>query len=170
MTPHSLYHEGVRHVRLLLLDVDGVLTDGRLYYDAEGRVLKAFDVRDGVGIHRLHRSGVLTGVISGREDTAARRRAEELGMAIVLLGEPSKGRAVDRILAERRLDPDDVAFVGDDIPDIPALAKVGVPIAVADAHPDVLAVARYVTKAPGGRGAVREVADAILGRTDEEDA
>ena len=153
----------MKGVRLLLMDVDGVLTDGRLYFGADGCVLKAFDVKDGMGIANLHRAGVQTGVISGRDDALVRRRAEDLGMAVVVLGEASKGAAVERVLEERGLPRDAVAFLGDDVNDLPAMMKVGVPLAVSDAHPEVLSFVSYVTRARGGRGAVREVCDAILG-------
>lgn len=163
MTPHLVHHDALKGVKLLLMDVDGVMTDGRLWFGADGVARKAFHVRDGMGISNLHRAGVLTGMVSGRDDVAARRRAEELGMAIVILGETRKGSAVERILSERGLPPEAVAFLGDDVNDLPAMMKVGLPLAVADAHSEVRSFVRYVTRANGGAGAVREVADAILG-------
>lgn len=161
-----VHHEAVKNVRLLLMDVDGVLTDGRLYFgvvDDRPAAFKAFHVRDGLGISLLHRAGIQTGIVSGRSDAYVRRRAEELGMAIVVLGEKSKGSAVEKILASHGVPREEVAFVADDVNDIPALSKVGVTIAVADAHPDVLSFVQLQTRAPGGNGAVREIADAILG-------
>lgn len=159
-----LIHAGaVAQIKLLLLDVDGVLTDGRLYCNGDGTTTKAFHVRDGMGIYLLHQAGIETGIISGRDDLSVRKRAEELGIGIVVLGEGRKGQVVERLLKERNLQPSQSAFLGDDVNDLPALAKVGVPIAVADAHPDVLSYVRYVTRSCGGQGAVREVADAILG-------
>lgn len=174
MRPHVVHPDALKGVRLFLMDVDGVLTDGRLYFGGAGSgegAMKAFHVRDGMGIANLHRAGILTGVVSGRADPATRQRAEELGMAIVSLGEERKGHAVARILAEHGLSPHEVAYLGDDVNDLPAMMKVGLPLAVADAHPEVLSFVRYVTRARGGEGAVREVADAILGveRALEED-
>lgn len=163
MTPHTIHPAAVSGIKLLLMDVDGVLTDGKLYFGPEGCALKAFSVRDGMGIANLHRAGVLTGVISGRDEEGVRRRAEELGMAVVVLGEASKGTAVERLLEERGLPSSAVAFIGDDVNDLPAMMKVGVTIAVADAHPEVRSFVQYVTRADGGDGAVREVCDAILG-------
>ncbi len=173
MIPPVIHENAARGIRLLLLDVDGVLTDGRLYYGNDGEEVKAFHVRDGLGITLLHRAGVETGIVSGRADACVRRRAEELGISIIVLGEERKGTAVKRIMAERGLAREAVAFLADDVNDLPALSEVGVPIAVADAHPDVMSFARYTTRAPGGCGAVREVADAILGvgqALGEEDA
>lgn len=172
MTPFPIHPAAVQHVKLLLLDVDGVLTDGRLYYGPEGLLTKAFHVRDGMGITLLHRAGIQTGIVSGRNDPLVRRRAEELGITAIILGEDSKGQAVTRLIDEREIDREAVAFLGDDVNDLPALSKVGVPIGVADAHPDVLSFVRYVTRLRGGQGAVREVADAIMGvgETDDMDA
>ncbi len=163
MNPPLIHAGAVDQVKLLLLDVDGVLTDGRLYFGPDGTALKAFHVKDGLGITLLHRAGVETGIISGRNDPLVRHRAEELGIGTVILGENRKGPVVERLIEERGLEPSESAFIADDVNDLPALAKVGVPIAVADAHPDVLSFVRYVTRAAGGLGAVREVADAILG-------
>lgn len=170
MSPHTIHPEAVRNVKLLLMDVDGVLTDGRLFIDAEGRVTKAFHARDGFGITLLHRAGIETGVVSGRNDPATKHRIEELGMTVVGLGEKSKGNAVDAFVSKRGLSPSEVAYIGDDVNDVPALTRVGISIAVANAHPEVLECVRYVTSSPGGHGAVREVADAILGVGREEDA
>lgn len=163
MIPPLLTPEAVQGVRLLLLDVDGVLTDGRLYFGRDGAAHKAFHVRDGLGIALLHRAGIETGIISGRDDAYVRERADELGMTIIRIGEPSKGHVLEEVLRERHLPREVVAYVGDDVNDVPALTRVGIPIAVADAHPDVFPCVRFVTRARGGRGAVREVADAILG-------
>jgi len=144
------------------MDVDGVLTDGRLYVGQDGTTFKSFFVRDGLGIKLLHQAGVETGVVSGRSDAYVRDRAEELGMSVVLLGQDDKAKAIDAILAERQLAAAHVAFLGDDVIDLPAMRRVGVAIAVADAHDEALAGASFVTRFPGGRGAVREVADLIL--------
>lgn len=160
--PAPLEDRALAGIRLFLMDVDGVLTDGRLYYGDDGVRMKAFHVRDGLGLALLRRHGVATGVISGRDELFVRRRAEELGMAVIRLGIEDKAAAVAEELAALGLPPECVAYLGDDVNDAPALARVGVPIAVADAHPDLLPHARFATRTPGGQGAVREVADAIL--------
>lgn len=165
MKPLFSQHPAAHRVRLLLLDVDGVLTDGKLYFGADGFATKAFHVRDGLGLAMLRKAGVLTGIVSGRSEVFVERRATELGMRFVRLGIEDKAAAVSAIVSEANLAPDDVAFMGDDVNDIPAFAMVGVSIAVADAHPRALAAASFVTAAVGGAGAVREVADAILSAT-----
>lgn len=163
MIPGPPEHDALKDVRLLLLDVDGVLTDGRLYFGAGEHAAKCFHVRDGLGITLLHRADVLTGIVSGRAEDFVRRRAEELRMREIHLGSNEKGAVVDEILARTGVAAAQTAFLADDVNDLPALARVGVPIAVADAHPDILPFVRFRTRVGGGRGAVREVADAILG-------
>jgi len=163
MSPTPLNAEVMRSVELLLLDVDGVLTDGKLYFGANNHVSKSFHVRDGLGIALLQRAGVTTGLISGRAEDFVRRRAEELRMPEIHLGVKDKGPLIDEVIARVGVVRERVAFVGDDINDIPALLRVGVPIAVADCHVGLLDYARYQTVASGGHGAVREIADAILG-------
>ena len=163
MRPAPMDPAVMRSVELLLLDVDGVLTDGRLYFGANNHMSKSFLVRDGLGIALLHRVGVKTGLVSGRAEDFVRRRAEELRMAEIHLGVKHKGPLIDEIIARLGVDRERVAFVGDDVNDLPALARVGVPIAVADAHVGLVSRVRFQTRASGGQGAVREVADAILG-------
>lgn len=163
MTPPLVSHAALKGIRLLLLDVDGVLTDGGLYYGADGQVTKRFHVHDGLGLALLRRAGVAVGVITGRTDESVRRRAADLNLDIVMLGVADKGAAVTSVLAERGLAADEVAFVGDDVNDLPAMTRVGVSIAVANAHATVLAQAGLTTRRRGGDGAVREIADAILG-------
>lgn len=163
MTRPPPEHEDLKDVRLLLLDVDGVLTDGRLTFGADGHRSKCFHVRDGMGLSLLRDAGVATGIISGRDDPFVRRRAEDLGIDRIRLGVRDKGIEIDRLTADLGLDPVRVAFVGDDVNDVPALRRVGIPIAVADAHPAILEFVRFQTLCRGGEGAVREVADAILG-------
>jgi len=158
--------DGVRasaaRVRLLVLDVDGVLTDGRLCYDAEGRESKSFHVRDGYGMQQLMAGGIPIAVISGRRSAAAAARLAELGVRHVHLGRNDKRVVLDQLLAELRISPAEVACVGDDVPDLPILRGAGLAITVADAHPDVLAAVHWVTAAAGGCGAVREVCDLLL--------
>jgi len=152
--------ERAARIRLVLLDVDGVLTDGRIWFGPEGEALKAFDVRDGHGIVRL-RDQVDFGVISGRPGKATRTRLEELGFKHLIFSQRDKldGYAT---LAPLGFADDEVAYMGDDVNDIPLLRKVGLSAAPADAFPDVLPEVRFVSRFPGGRGAVRELCELIL--------
>jgi 3-deoxy-D-manno-octulosonate 8-phosphate phosphatase (KDO 8-P phosphatase) len=149
-------------VRLLVLDVDGVLTDGRLWFGPDGELLKVFHVRDGVGIKALHRAGVDVAIVSGRRSLAVERRAAELGIRHVRQGCDDKAEALRALSAELNVPTGSTACIVDDTPDLPMMALVALPIAVADAHPDVIAAARHVTRAAGGAGAVREVCDLLL--------
>lgn len=150
------------HIRLLVLDVDGVLTDGRLYFTAEGETLKTFHVRDGAGIVQLRKAGIQVAIISGRNSPAVSTRMKELGVAHVQQGIHDKQAALQSLLKELQLGPEYVACVGDDTPDIPMFEIAHLAIAVADAHPSVRAAAHHVTQTAGGSGAVREVCDLIL--------
>jgi 3-deoxy-D-manno-octulosonate 8-phosphate phosphatase (KDO 8-P phosphatase) len=147
-------------IRLVLLDVDGVLTDGRIWFGPDGEALKAFDVRDGHGIVRL-RDQVDFGVISGRPGKASQRRLEELGFKHLVFSQRDKldGYAT---LAHLGVADEEVAYMGDDVNDIPLLRKVGLSAAPADAYPEVLPEVRFVSRHAGGRGAVRELCDLIL--------
>lgn len=159
-----------RRVALILMDVDGVLTDGRIRYPDSGGEIKTFDARDGAGLVLARRAGLRTGLISGRGGPAVRRRAQELGLSEIHLKVKDKLAAYLRILKADGLDDAQVCYIGDDFVDLPVLARAGLSVAVADAHPEVLRRVDFVTAAPGGRGAVREVIDAILqaqGRWDE---
>jgi 3-deoxy-D-manno-octulosonate 8-phosphate phosphatase (KDO 8-P phosphatase) len=147
-------------IKLVLLDVDGVLTDGRLYYGAEGELMKAFDVKDGHGIVRL-RDSVDFGVISGRPGLATRARLEELRFKHLVFGQLDK-LAGYASLGRLGLADAEVAYMGDDVNDLPLLARVGLAAAPSDARPEVLRAVHLVTGAPGGRGAVRELCDLIL--------
>lgn len=163
---HATYPAGLLEVagriRLVLLDVDGVLTDGRLCYDAEGRECKSFHVRDGFGLQQLMRAGIEVAVISGRTSRAAAARMAELGIRHALLGRDDKLVALDELLAKLGIAPQQTAYIGDDVPDLPAMQRVALPVAVADAHPRVRAAARWSTSLPGGAGAVRELCDLLL--------
>jgi 3-deoxy-D-manno-octulosonate 8-phosphate phosphatase (KDO 8-P phosphatase) len=152
----------IEKVRVLGLDVDGVMTDGRLYYHDDGTETKAFDVKDGHGIKMLQHAGIEVFLISGRSSPMVEKRATDLGITDITQGVRDKIPALDRIVEERGLDLTQVAFMGDDIVDIPILSKVGFAVAVADALEYVIEKAHYVTLAPGGRGAVREVIELIL--------
>jgi len=148
--------------RLLVLDVDGVLTEGRLFYGPKGEVLKAFHVRDGHGIKRVADAGVIVAIISGRRSTAVLKRARDLGIKHVAQGISDKLAALLKLAKKCRVDLADCICVGDDTPDAPILAKAGVGVAVADAHPDALEAADLVTTRAGGQGAVREVCDWLI--------
>jgi 3-deoxy-D-manno-octulosonate 8-phosphate phosphatase (KDO 8-P phosphatase) len=151
-----------KKIKLLLLDVDGVLTDGRLYYGSGGEVIKTFDVRDGYGLKLWHEAGFRSGIISGRNSDIVSFRAAELKMSFVYQGNDDKIAAFDELMKEAGVQTDEIAFVGDDTLDIPVFERVGLAIAVADAHEKVRSTAHYITKARGGRGAVREVIDLLL--------
>ncbi len=150
-------------VRLIVLDCDGVLTDGRLHYDAQGEALKSFDARDGLGLVLARAGGLKLALLTGRDSPAAARRAADLRFHAVKLGRFDKQRALREILDELDVDPADVLYVGDDLVDVPALALVGAPVAVPGAPADVRDRCLHVTAAPGGAGAVREVCDRVLG-------
>lgn len=149
-------------IRLLLLDVDGVLTDGRLYLGNDGEEYKAFYTRDGLGLKMLQATGVGVGIVTGRESDIVRHRARDLGISFVIQGCMDKRTAVIDLLATQQLPPAAAAFVGDDVIDLPAMNYVGLAIAVADAHPLVRARAHWTTGERGGRGAVREVCELIM--------
>ena len=149
-------------IRLLVLDVDGVLTDGRLYFGVRGEALKAFHVRDGVGLKQLQRAGLVVAVISGRRSHMVAARCRELGVAHVLQGVADKLAALRRLCARLKLTPAACACVGDDLPDVPLMRAAALSFAVADAHRVARRAADVVTRLPGGRGAVREVCDHLL--------
>ena len=151
-----------RRIRLLVLDVDGVLTDGRIYMSPDGEELKVFDVRDGAGIAAIRRAGIDVAIISGRSSTAVDRRAAELGIERVLQGVRDKGAAFAAVLDDMGATAEQTACVGDDVVDLPMMQRSGLAIAVADAHVDLRKAADFVTSLPGGRGAVREVCDLLL--------
>jgi len=154
--------ERAKHIRLLVLDVDGVLTDGRLYLSAAGEELKVFHVRDGSGLVAVQRAGITVAIISGRDSAAVTRRAAELGIRHVRQGVGDKGAALDQLLDELGVSAAATACVGDDTPDVPMLRRAGLAIGVADAHPALLAAAHWVTPSNGGQGAVREACDLLL--------
>ena len=149
-------------IRLLVLDVDGVMTDGALYFGARGESLKVFHVRDGHGVKLVQAAGIQVAVISGRKSAAVAKRCRDLGIRHVMQGIDNKSRALDRLLAKLKLAPAQLACVGDDTPDVPLFARAAFAVAVADAHPLARAAAHRITTLPGGRGAVREVCDWLL--------
>jgi 3-deoxy-D-manno-octulosonate 8-phosphate phosphatase (KDO 8-P phosphatase) len=156
------FYPALRRVQLLVLDVDGVLTDGRLFYGAKGESLKAFHVRDGHGIKQVSAAGITVAIISGRKSAAVAKRARELGIKHVTQGAADKLAALTRLASARKVALEHCACVGDDTPDAPILHVAGLAIAVADAHSDALNAAHLVTARPGGHGAVREVCDWLL--------
>jgi len=149
-------------VRVLVLDVDGVLTDGRLHFDAKGNEFKVFHARDGYGIRRVLDAGLVLALISGRKSVPVEKRANELGIKHVYLGIGDKPAALEKLLKKVDAQWDQVAYVGDDLPDLECMRLVGLPIAVADAHAELDAVAIWHTTLGGGLGAVREVCDLLL--------
>ena len=150
------------HIKLLLMDCDGVLTDGRLWLTEDGNEQKSFNTHDGLGLTLFHRGGLKSGIITGRSSKAVTRRAQELGVEFVRQGEPDKVAAFEQLLKVAGVTEDEVAFVGDDLPDIPIMKRAELAVAVADAVEETRSVAHYVTRAAGGRGAVREVVELIL--------
>jgi 3-deoxy-D-manno-octulosonate 8-phosphate phosphatase (KDO 8-P phosphatase) len=153
-------------IKLLLMDVDGVLTDGKLYNvpapDGSMAETKGFDSQDGIGLQWLARVGIATGVISGRVSPATAERARQCKCKYVYQGHVEKIPIIEEILADAKIDPSQVAFIGDDFTDVVVMRRVGLAIATANARPEVKAVAHYVTQAPGGQGAVREVVELLL--------
>jgi len=151
-----------KKIKLLILDVDGVLTDGSIILDNHGNELKFFHVRDGHGIKMLMLSGVHVALITGRQSQVVEKRADELGIRDVFQKCYDKKIAYDELIRKYSLDDSEIAYVGDDIVDIPILKKVGFPVVVADAHEEVKAFAHMITTKEGGRGAVREICDLLL--------
>ncbi|HSE15865.1 MAG TPA: HAD hydrolase family protein [Pyrinomonadaceae bacterium] len=162
--------ERAARIKLLLMDCDGVLTDGRIWLFENGEEQKGFHTRDGLGIDLLHRAGLRSGIISGRTSSAVTTRARTLGMSFVVQGHENKSQAFADVLAEAGVSNAEVAYIGDDLNDIPLMLQSGLGFAVADAALETRERAHYVTKAPGGFGAVREVIELILksqGRWDD---
>lgn len=151
-----------KKIRLLLLDVDGVLTDGRIIIDDRGVETKQFHVRDGQGIALLLRAGIEVGFISARASAAVRRRAKELGVRLVRQGVRDKLQAYNEIKRQRGLGDAEIAYVGDDLVDWPLLRRAGLAVCVGDGWEEIRPRVHWVTRALGGAGAVREVADVLL--------
>jgi 3-deoxy-D-manno-octulosonate 8-phosphate phosphatase (KDO 8-P phosphatase) len=149
-------------IELLILDVDGVLTDGRLYFGAKGEALKVFHVRDGHGIKLLMAAGVHVAAFSGRRAAATAARLRELRVPTVVQGCSDKLAAFTKLTKRLKIDPLNCVCMVDDTPDLPLMSAVGLAAAVADAHPVVLSAAHWVARSPGGLGAVRELCDALL--------
>ncbi len=155
-----------REIRLVLTDVDGVMTDGRIIFDTQGLESKQFHIRDGQGIRLWQQNGGLFGIVTGRSSQMVKMRAEELDIEIVRQGVGEKLPVVRAICEELQLEPRQVCYVGDDLPDIQPIAHVGLGVAVADAAEDVRQAADYTTSLAGGQGAIREVIELLLKNTD----
>jgi 3-deoxy-D-manno-octulosonate 8-phosphate phosphatase (KDO 8-P phosphatase) len=162
VVPACITHRLARRLALLVLDVDGVLTDGGLWFGPRGETLKRFHVRDGHGIKLLRAAGVEVAVVSGRKSAAVRARCRELGVKLVMQDVTDKSQALDRLLQRLSLTDTQVACIGDDTPDVPLFVRVALAVAVHDAHPLAARAAHCRTTLPGGQGAVREVVDWIL--------
>ena len=152
----------LNRIKLLLLDVDGVMTDGRIIYLNDGGEAKAFDVKDGHGLKLIQRAGIQVGIITGRQSDIVARRAAELGIGLVYQGAKDKMQPFMEILEKLGLEPSEVAYVGDDLVDLPVMRLVGFSATVADASDDIKPYVDLVTSRPGGRGALREVCDFLL--------
>lgn len=162
--PHSTEHleARARNLRLVLLDVDGVLTDGTVIISASGSELKTFSIRDGAALVWTMKSGLEVGLLSGRASEATTRRAAELGITLVMQGVEDKRAAYLQLATARNLKDDQIAYMGDDLIDLPVLRRVGLSAAPADACPEVRQRVHLVTQASSGRGAVREFLELIL--------
>jgi 3-deoxy-D-manno-octulosonate 8-phosphate phosphatase (KDO 8-P phosphatase) len=154
--------EKLKKIKMILMDVDGVLTDGKIYYTSSGEEIKAFDIQDGMGITLARKAGLQTGIITGRTSEMVSRRAKELQYDVVLQGDSNKLAQFEKIKAEFAVTDQQVCYIGDDIPDIPLLKKVGFSVAVANARDELKQFCDYITERDGGHGAVREVIDKIL--------
>lgn len=154
--------EKLKHIRLLLLDVDGVLTDGGIIYNEDGGEIKVFNAKDGLGLRLAMTAGITVGIVTGRRSKALRHRCENLGIRYLFDGVGDKVKMLPEIVAQTGIGPEQAAFVGDDLPDLPLMKRVGLAIAVADANGIVRQKADWTTRAPGGHGAVREVCEALL--------
>ena len=157
-----LFKERCLRLKLILTDVDGVMTDGSIFILPNGEEARVFNVRDGYGIVLAHAAGIETGLLTGRSSATVTARAKALGMAVVKQGSSDKARAFDEILAEKSLAPHEVAYVGDDYPDLPVLERVGLSAVPQDAPMALKEAAFMILDQPGGRGALREFIEAIL--------
>lgn len=151
-----------RKIKLLISDVDGVLTDGHIYMGAQGESFKAFNILDGFGIKALQDAGITFAVITGRESAIVAQRMRELSVRYVFQGQSDKVAAFNTLRTQLRLSEDQIAHIGDDLPDLPLIRRVGLGVAVANAYPALKEQAHYVTRQAGGQAAVREVSDLIL--------
>jgi len=159
--PSSLL-EKARHIKLLICDVDGVLSDGKVYYSNQGEELKNFNIKDGLGIKQLLNNDIQVAIITGRKSAIVDKRARELGIPFIYQGKVDKQSSYQDILDQMKIEPQQVAHIGDDLPDLPLMQQSGLGVCVADGYYLVKQHADWVTVNPGGQGAVREVCDALL--------
>ena len=162
--------EKAKRVKMLIVDIDGVMTDGRIVYSIYGDELKFFDVTDGFGMSLLNRAGIKTAIITAKKSRIVKLRARDLKVAKAYQGFLDKLIPFEKLLKEFKLVAEDICFMGDDIPDIPVLKKAGLAVSVPNALDEVKAIAHYITSKAGGRGAVREVCDLILKSQNKWDA
>lgn len=162
MLEYPVTDERLKAVKAVLLDVDGVLTDGGIYYDPTGREIKRFHVADGLGIELLRHAGIRVAILSGRASEALTRRAAELKILECYQGVRDKKAQIERLRQQWQMKREELLYVGDDLNDLPAFEAVGVRVAVANSAPELRARADFVTRAPGGNGAVREVCEWLL--------
>lgn len=155
-------HNRITRIKLLLLDVDGVLTDGRLFFNNQGDEYKAFNTLDGHGIKMLQKSGVKVGIITGRTSELVARRARDLGISILVQGREDKWDALQEILREHPFSLDEIAFMGDDWPDLAVMTRVGLALCVANAHPAIVERSHWQSQQKGGEGAVRAACDLMM--------
>jgi 3-deoxy-D-manno-octulosonate 8-phosphate phosphatase (KDO 8-P phosphatase) len=149
-------------IKMILMDNDGVLTDGGLYYGMNGVEFVVFNVKDGLGIKLAHMAGLMTGIISGLQSKALKERASMLGVTELHMSVMDKNAVYEQIKKKQNLEDSEIAFIGDDVIDLPILKRCGIAVAVADAHPELINDVHIVTKLPGGKGAVRELIDLVL--------
>lgn len=162
--------ERLQRLKALIFDVDGILTDNGLYVGEDGNVMKRFNILDGAGIKFAQAAGLATGVISGHQSEATRKRATQLGMRICHVGVKDKIPVFDSVLVELGIDAEDVLYMGDDLMDLPLLRRAGIAVTVPEADPAVLEICDHVTRRRGGQGAVREMVEWVLRSTDRWDA
>lgn len=161
MIPPAL-QDRIKNIKLLLLDIDGVLTDGRIVYDNKGNELKFFDVQDGFGVTLMTRAGIDIGIITAKKSRVVAKRAKDLSVKYLYQNTFYKLEAFQKLLAKSKLSPDQICYIGDDLIDVPVLKRVGFAVSVPNAVDEAKEAAHYVTKRYGGRGAVREVCDLII--------
>lgn len=157
----------IKKIKLLILDVDGVLTDGRIIYDSKGRDSKFFDVHDGLGVYLLRRAGIKTILITAKGSKTIKPRAKDMRVEEYYEDVFPKIKVLERILFKHKVAKDEICFIGDDLVDLSIMKAIGFPVAVANASDDIKAVASYITQKTGGRGAIREVAELILKTQDK---
>ncbi|MFB9885753.1 3-deoxy-manno-octulosonate-8-phosphatase KdsC [Balneatrix alpica] len=168
--PDNALRERASRIKLLIMDVDGVLTDGSLYFTDEGHELKAFNSLDGHGIKMLHQAGIATAIITGRRSALVAKRAKDLGIPHLFQAREDKLNALEELLEDLQISLDEIAYIGDDWPDLPIICRVGLGVTVPNAAPALLEHAHCCTQRQGGRGAVRELCELILAAQDKLNA